>query len=111
MSKTERAHYDADGLGPARGRRPRPDRRRERPAGAGPQTARGGGVKASGGLGMRAELPVLVTCQQLQQQLNVTQSAAYRLMRQLGTIRFPGSRRVYVRQEDVHRLIEESTTR
>ena len=38
---------------------------------------------------MRAELPALVTCQQLQQQLDVTQAAAYRLMRQLGTIRFP----------------------
>ena len=60
---------------------------------------------------MRAELPALVTCQQIQQQLGLTQSAAYRLMRQLGCIRFPGSRRVYVRLEDVHQLIEESTTR
>ena len=60
---------------------------------------------------MRTELPALVTCQQIQEQLNVTQAAAYRLMRQLGTIRFPGSRRVYVRRDDVHRLIEESTTR
>ena len=59
---------------------------------------------------MGAELPALVTCQQLQEQLGLTQSAAYRLMRQLGTIRFPGSRRVYVRLEDVLRLIEESTT-
>ena len=38
-------------------------------------------------------------------------AAAYKLMRQLGTIQFPGSRRVYVRRDDVHRLIEESTTR
>lgn len=62
-------------------------------------------------LDMRTELPVLVTCQQLQEQLGLTRAAAYRLMRQLGTIRFPGSWRVYVRREDVHRLIEESTTR
>ena len=60
---------------------------------------------------MRTELPSLITCQQIQEQLNVTQSAAYKLMRQLGTIQFPGSRRVYVRRDDVHRLIEESTTR
>ena len=68
-------------------------------------------MKTAGRLDMRTELPALVTCQQIQEQLNVTQAAAYKLMRQLGTIRFPGSRRVYVRRDDVHRLIEESTTR
>ena len=68
-------------------------------------------MKTAGRLDMRTELPALVTCQQIQEQLNVTQSAAYKLMRQLGTIQFPGSRRVYVRRDDVHRLIEESTTR
>ena len=68
-------------------------------------------MKTAGRLDMRTELPALVTCQQIQEQLNVTQAAAYKLMRQLGTIQFPGSRRVYVRRDDVHRLIEESTTR
>ena len=68
-------------------------------------------MKTAGRLDMRTELPSLITCQQIQEQLNVTQSAAYKLMRQLGTIQFPGSRRVYVRRDDVHRLIEESTTR
>ncbi len=68
-------------------------------------------MKTASRLDMRTELPSLITCQQIQEQLNVTQAAAYRLMRQLGTIQFPGSRRVYVRRDDVHRLIEESTTR
>ena len=114
MSKTTTAHNDADGPGPASsqtGRRPRPDRRRERPAGTDPPAGCGDGVNTAARLDMRTELPVLVTCQQLQEQLGLTRAAAYRLMRQLGTIRFPGSWRVYVRREDVHRLIEESTTR
>ena len=46
-------------------------------------------MKTAGRLDMRTELPALVTCQQIQEQLNVTQAAAYKLMRQLGTIQFP----------------------
>ena len=82
--------------------------RRARPS---PEATPQAGGPAAARLDMRAELPALVTCQQIQQQLGLTRSAAYRLMRQLETIRFPGSRRVYVRRDDVHQLIEEATTR
>ena len=60
---------------------------------------------------MRSELPGLITCQQIQEELHVTRAAAESVMRQVDKIRFPGSRRVYVRRDDVHRLIEQSTTR
>ena len=58
---------------------------------------------------MRSELPNLITSRQIQEELGVTKATAEAVMRQLGKIRFPGSRRVYVRREDVKRLIKEST--
>ncbi|MCY4087079.1 MAG: hypothetical protein OXG37_09420 [Actinomycetia bacterium] len=60
---------------------------------------------------MRSELPGLITCQQIQEELGVTRAAAESVMRQLKKIRFPGSRRVYVRHDDVRRQIEQSTSR
>jgi len=60
---------------------------------------------------MRSELPKLMSCRQIQEELGVTQATAEAVMRQLGKIRFPGSRRVYVRRRDVDRLIEQSTLR
>ena len=80
------------------------------------QTTRGGGLVGAGLVGagrldMRSELPKLVSCRQIQEELGVTRATAEAVMRQLEKIRFPGSRRVYVRRRDVDRLIEESTTR
>ena len=73
--------------------------------------ARGPGVTATAQQNMRARLPELVSCRQIQEELSVTRAAAEAVMRQLDKIRFSGSRRVYVRRADVHQLIEESTTR
>ena len=58
---------------------------------------------------MRAELPELMSCRQIREELGVTRAIAEAVMRQLEKVRFPGSRRVYVRRRDVGRLIEEST--
>ncbi|MCY4085351.1 MAG: hypothetical protein OXG37_00295 [Actinomycetia bacterium] len=52
-----------------------------------------------------------MTAQQIQQELGTTKAAAYSIMGQLDKVRFPGTRRVYVRRDDVLRLIERSTTR
>ena len=60
---------------------------------------------------MRTELPMLMTCRQIQEELDVTRATAEKVMRQLPKTTIPGSRRVYVRRRDVLRLIEESTTR
>ena len=60
---------------------------------------------------MRSELPKLVSCRQIQEELGVTKATAEAVMRQLNKVRFPGSRRVYVRRRDVNRLIEQSTLR
>ena len=60
---------------------------------------------------MSAELPKLITRKQIQEELGVTKATAESIMRQLEKVRFPGTRRVYVRRTDVDRLIKESTVR
>jgi len=46
----------------------------------------------------------------LRAELGITRAAADKIMRLLPTIQFPGLRKVYVRREDVARLIRERTT-
>ena len=66
---------------------------------------------AAGRVDMRAELPRLMSCRQIEEELGVTRAAAEAVMRRLEKIRFPGSRRVYVRRADLRELIEEATFR
>jgi hypothetical protein len=54
-------------------------------------------------------LPNLLDCAGLMRELGVTRAAAEALMRRLPVVEFDGLRKVYVRREDVHTLIEEST--
>lgn len=55
-------------------------------------------------------LPNLLDCRGIQDELGVTKAAAEKIMRQLPVVQIDGLRKVYVRREDVHRLIEESTS-
>ena len=50
--------------------------------------ARGPGVTATAQQNMRARLPELVSCRQIQEELSVTRAAAEAVMRQLDKIRF-----------------------
>lgn len=55
------------------------------------------------------ELPQLLDCGGIQRELGVKRAAAEAIMRQLPKVVVPGLRKVYVRRDDVHRLVTEST--
>lgn len=54
-------------------------------------------------------LPQLLDSARLQEELGVTRAAAERIMEKLPIVRVDGLRKVYVRRDDVARLILEST--
>ena len=58
---------------------------------------------------MTERLPQLLDARGLQRELGVTRAVAEKLMRQLPVVTFEVVRKVYVRREDVHRLVEART--
>jgi hypothetical protein len=58
---------------------------------------------------MSEQLPELLDCKHLADELGVTRAAAEAVMRQLPVVQFPGLRKVYVRRGDVTALLERST--
>lgn len=54
-------------------------------------------------------LPELLDCRRLSEELGITRAAAERIMRMLPKQHIPGVRKVYVRREDVRRLLDENT--
>jgi hypothetical protein len=54
-------------------------------------------------------LPQLLDSAGIQRELGVTRAAADAIMRQLPKVVVPGLRKVYVRREDVLRLVDQST--
>jgi hypothetical protein len=54
-------------------------------------------------------LPQLLDQRALSEELNVTSAAAEKIMRQVPKVHFPGLRKVYVKRDDVIRVIEEAT--
>lgn len=57
----------------------------------------------------RLDLPQLLDCGGIQRELGVKRAAAEAIMRQLPKVVVPDLRKVYVRREDVLRLVNEST--
>ena len=55
------------------------------------------------------DLPQLLDCRGIKDELGVTRAAAEAIMRQLPKVVVPGLRKVYVRREDVLRLVDQST--
>ncbi len=58
---------------------------------------------------MSDRLPELLDAKALQAELGVTRAAAEAIMRHLPVVQFEGLRKVYVRRQDVARLIEART--
>ena len=58
---------------------------------------------------MSEALPALLDAKRLQAELGVTRAVAEKLMRQLPLVVFEDVRKVYVKREDVARLIEKRT--
>ncbi len=58
---------------------------------------------------MSERLPELLDVKALQAELGITRAAAEAIMRQLPVVQFEGLRKVYVRRQDVARLIEART--
>lgn len=58
---------------------------------------------------MSDRLPELLDAKALQAELGITRAAAETIMRQLAVVQFEGLRKVYVRRQDVARLIEART--
>ncbi len=58
---------------------------------------------------MSAPLPELLDAKALQAELGVTRAVAEKVMRQLPVVTFPDVRKVYVKRQDVARLIEART--
>jgi hypothetical protein len=54
-------------------------------------------------------LPQLLDAKALRLELGVTRAAAETIIRQLPVVQFAGLRKVYVRRDDVERLIAERT--
>jgi hypothetical protein len=54
-------------------------------------------------------LPELLDAKALRAELGVTRAAAEAIMRLLPIVQIPGLRKVYVRRQDVRRLLEERT--
>jgi hypothetical protein len=58
---------------------------------------------------MTAPLPNLLDAKALRLELGITRAAAETIIRQLPVVQFDGLRKVYVRRDDVERLIAERT--
>ena len=58
---------------------------------------------------MSERLPELLDAKRLAAELGVTRAAAEAVMGQVPVVQFEGLRKVYVRRQDVARLIEERT--
>jgi hypothetical protein len=58
---------------------------------------------------MSEPLPSLIDAKALQVELGITRAAAEAIMRQLPSVQFEDLRKVYVRREDVARLVEART--
>jgi hypothetical protein len=56
-----------------------------------------------------SELPQLLDCRSLAAELAVKRSTAQAIMRRVPKVEIPGLRKVFVRRDDVHRLIAEAT--
>lgn len=56
-------------------------------------------------------LPQLLDCAKLARELGVSRAAAEAVMRQLEKVQIPGLRKVYVKRDDVLRLLQEGTQR
>ncbi len=61
--------------------------------------------------GVRSLLPRLIDQRGIADELGVTRSAAEKLMRQVPKVHIPGLRKVYVKRDDIVRVIEEGTRR
>ena len=61
--------------------------------------------------GTQARLPRLIDQRGLVEELGVTRAAAERIMRQIPKVHVPGLRKVYVKRDDVARMIEEDGLR
>jgi hypothetical protein len=55
------------------------------------------------------DLPQLVDCRGIRDELGVSRAAAEAIMRELLKVQFRGLRKTYVRREDVHRLVDGAT--
>ncbi len=58
---------------------------------------------------VRSLLPRLIDQRGIADELGVTRSAAEKLMRQVPKVHIPGLRKVYVKRDDIVRVIEEGT--
>ena len=58
---------------------------------------------------MSDRLPELLDARRVASELGITRAAAEAVMRQLPTVQFEGLRKVYVRRQDVARLIQART--
>lgn len=58
---------------------------------------------------MSEQLPELLDCKHLADELGVTRAAAEAIMRQLTIVKLPDLRKVYVRRSDVMALLDRST--
>jgi hypothetical protein len=56
-----------------------------------------------------SDLPELLDCKSLREELGVSRAVAEKLMRRLPLVVFEDVRKVYVRRHDVAKLIEAST--
>jgi hypothetical protein len=61
--------------------------------------------------GARSWLPRLIDQRGIAEELGVTRAAAEKIMRQVPKVHVPGLRKVYVKRDDVLRVIEEGTRR
>ena len=59
----------------------------------------------------RPLLPSLIDQRGIAEELGVTRAAAERIMRQVPKVHVPGLRKVYVKRDDIVRVIEEGTRR
>jgi hypothetical protein len=54
-------------------------------------------------------LPQLLDCRAVMTELNVRRPTAEAIMRRVPKVEIPGLRKVFVRREDVRRLLDEAT--
>ena len=57
----------------------------------------------------RRDLPKLLDCRGIRDELGVSRAAAEAIMRELPKVQFRGLRKTYVRKEDVYRLVDVAT--
>jgi len=55
------------------------------------------------------DLPRLLDCRGIRDELGVSRAAAEAIMRELPKVQFHGLRKTYVRKQDVLRLVDEGT--